>query len=73
MIWILENLSNELTLQNHLESQLEDLKLTNSEKKIALLIIQSLEENGLLKIDLDEIEEQMAFIYSIKEIKICFN
>ena len=67
---ILENLSHELTLQNHLESQLDDLKLTTSEKKIALFIIQSLEENGLLKIDLDEIEEQMAFIYSVKEIKI---
>ena len=66
---ILDNLSNELTLQNHLESQLEDLKLTKSEKKIALFIIQSLEENGLLKMDLDEIEEQMGFTYSIKEIK----
>ena len=67
---LLDNLSAELTLQNHLESQLGDLKLTNSEKKISLFIIQSLEENGLLKIDLDEIEEQMAFVYSVKEIKI---
>jgi len=67
---LLDNLSSELTLQNHLESQLGDLKLTNSEKKIALYIIQSLEENGLLKVDLDEIEEQMAFVYSVKEIKI---
>ena len=66
---LLENLSNELTLQNHLESQLNDLKLTTSEKKIALQIVQSLEENGLLKMDLDEIEEQMKFTYSIKEIK----
>ncbi len=66
---LLDNLSSELTLQNHLESQLEDLKLTDSEKKISLLIIQSLEENGLLKMDLDEIEEQMGFAYSIKEIK----
>ena len=33
---LLENLSDELTLQNHLESQLEDLKLSASEKKIAL-------------------------------------
>ena len=66
---LIDNLSNELTLQNHLESQLEDLKLTVSEKKIALTIIQSLEENGLLNMDLDEIEEQMGFNYSIKEIK----
>ena len=70
---LLENLSSELTLQNHLESQLNDLKLTISEKKIALLIIQSLEENGLLKIDLDEIEELMEFAYSIKEIKSVLN
>ena len=66
---LLDNTSGELTLQNHLESQLEDLKLSISEKKIAQLIIQSLEENGLLKIDLDEIEELMGFAYSIKEIK----
>ena len=65
----IENLSNELTLPNHLESQLDDLKLSISEKKIALFIIQSLEENGLLKTDLDEIEEQMEFNYSISEIE----
>mgnify|MGYP001210114052 FL=1 len=66
---LFDNLSNELTLQDHLISQLDDLKLTISERKIALFIIQSLEENGLLTIDLDEIEEQMEFAYSIKEIK----
>ena len=66
---ILDNLSNEQTLQNHLESQLEDLKLTKSEKKISLFIIQSLEENGLLKTDLDEIEDLLGFAYSIKEIR----
>ena len=70
---LLDNLSSQPTLQNHLESQLGDLKLTNGEKKISLFIIQSLEENGLLKIDLDEIEEQMAFIYSVKEIEIVLN
>ncbi len=69
----LDNLTNELTLQNHLESQLDDFKLTSSEKKIALFIIQSLEENGLLTIDLDEIEERMAFVYSVKEIEIVLN
>ncbi len=70
---LLDNLSSEPTLQNHLESQLVDLKLTASEKKISSFIIQSLEENGLLKIDLDEIEEQMAFVYSVKEIKSVLN
>ena len=66
---LLDNLSNELTLQNYLEDQLQDIKLSNSEKKIAQVIIQSLEENGLLQIDLDEIEELMEFAYSVKEIK----
>ena len=66
---LLDNLSNDLTLQDYLEDQLQDIKLSNSEKKIAQVIIQSLEENGLLQIDLDEIEELMEFAYSVKEIK----
>tara|TARA_B100000963_G_C22562714_1_gene642203 strand:+ start:17 stop:1327 length:1311 start_codon:yes stop_codon:yes gene_type:complete len=70
---LFDNLSNELTLQDHLIGQIDDLKLTISERKIALFIIQSLEENGLLTIDLDEIEEQMEFAYSIKEIKGVLN
>ena len=66
---LLDNLSSDLTLQNYLEDQLQDIKLSSSEKKIAQVIIQSLEENGLLQIDLDEIEELMEFAYSVKEIK----
>ena len=66
---LLDNLSNDLTLQNYLEDQLQDIKLSHSEKKIAQVIIQSLEENGLLQRDLDEIEELMEFAYSVKEIK----
>ena len=66
---LLENLPNELTLQNHLEAQLEEIRLNNAEKKIALAIIQSLEENGLLQLDLDEIEALMEYSYSIQEIK----
>ena len=66
---LLENQPTEITLQDHLEDQLKDFKLNHAEKKIALIIIQSLEENGLLQIDLDEIEELMGFAFSIKEIK----
>ena len=66
---LLENQPAEFTLQDHLEDQLKDFKLNHSEKKIALIIIQSLEENGLLEIDLDEIEELMEYAFSIKEIK----
>ena len=66
---LLDNLPNKLTLRDHLENQLHDIKLSGSDKKIALVIIQSLEENGLLQIDLDEIEELMDYACSIKEIK----
>ena len=66
---LLANLPSELTLQDHLKNQLQDIKLSSSDKKIALIIIQSLEENGLLQIDLDEIEELVDYAYSIKEIK----
>jgi RNA polymerase sigma-54 factor len=66
---LLDNLPNKLTLHDHLENQLHDIKLSSSDKKIALVIIQSLEENGLLQIDLDEIKELMDYAYSIEEIK----
>ncbi|MDA9965101.1 RNA polymerase factor sigma-54 [Gammaproteobacteria bacterium] len=70
---LIENLPNELSLQKHLEVQLEDIKLNNTEKTIALIIIQSLEENGLLQIDLDEIEALMEFSYSTQEIESVLN
>jgi len=66
---VLENLPNKLTLQNHLKNQLEDMRLSDSEKRIALAIIQSLEENGLLQIDLDDLEELMEHEYSTQQIK----
>ncbi|MDC0332879.1 RNA polymerase factor sigma-54 [Gammaproteobacteria bacterium] len=70
---LIENLPNELSLQKHLEVQLEDIKLNNTEKTIAWAIIQSLEENGLLQIDLDEIEALMEFSYSTQEIESVLN
>lgn len=65
----LENLADEESLQNHLENQLNDIRLNPREKQIALVIIQSLEENGLLQIDLDELEVMMDYIYSTQEIE----
>ena len=35
---LLDNLPNKLTLQDHLENQLHDIKLSSSDKKIALVI-----------------------------------
>ena len=66
---LLENLPNELTLQNHLERQAADISRKNREKNIGLVRIQSLEENGLLQVDLDEIEELMEYTCSLNEIK----
>ena len=65
----LENLADEESLQNHLENQLNEIRLNPREKQIALVIIQSLEENGLLQIDLDELEVMMDYIYSTQEIE----
>ena len=53
---LLENLPNELTLQDHLESQLHDIKVSDTEKKIALVIIQSLEKT-LTEDDLNKINQ----------------
>ena len=65
---ILENLAGTHTLQTYLEEQLEDLRLAASRKRIAITIIQSLEENGLLQLDIDEIEEMMKYEHSNYEI-----
>jgi len=66
---IIQNLSSMATLGDHLESQLTDLRLSTKEEKIALAIIQSLEEDGLLHDPLDVIEESLNFFYTHKEIQ----
>ena len=67
---LMANLPEIITLQNHLQSQLEDLRLDNSKKKIAITIIQSLDESGLLSIDLHELEELLEFESSIEDIRL---
>ena len=67
---LIENLSEPQSLQSSLSSQLEDLRLNQSEKKISAVIIQSLEENGLMLSDMNEIEELMSYQFSFQEIKI---
>ena len=42
---LLENLLNELTLQDNLENQLQDIKDSDKDKKKTLIIIKTLEEN----------------------------
>ena len=45
-----------MTLQNSLESQVNDLNLSKSKQEIAMTLIQSLDESGLLRLNSEELE-----------------
>ena len=66
---IIENLSQATTLQSHLESQLHELKIKNHDKKIALALIQSIEDNGLLELEIEEIQDLLQNEFSQEQIK----
>ncbi|MDC0635990.1 RNA polymerase factor sigma-54 [Gammaproteobacteria bacterium] len=53
---LLSNLTEIVTLQNSLESQLNDLNLVKSQQEIAMTLIQSLDESGLLPLNSEELE-----------------
>ena len=53
---LLSNLTEIVTLQNSLESQLNDLNLVKSQQEIAMTLIQSLDESGLLPLNNEELE-----------------
>ena len=53
---LLANLAEISTLQNYLEAQLNDLNLEESHQEIAMVLIQSLDESGLLQLSVDELE-----------------
>ena len=63
------NLTEPLTLQNFLISQLLELKINQKEKSIAHEIIYSLEDGGMLETDLSEIEELLQYEFPIKDIQ----
>ncbi|SVA58681.1 uncharacterized protein METZ01_LOCUS111535, partial [marine metagenome] len=63
------NLTEPLTLQNFLISQLLELKINQKEKSIAHEIIYSLEDSGMLETDLSEIEELLQYKFPIKDIQ----
>ena len=46
---LLSNLAEIVTLQNSLESQVNDLNLSKSQQEIAMTLVQSLDESGLLQ------------------------
>ena len=53
---LLSNLTEIVTLQNSLESQLNDLNLVKSQQEIAMTLIQSLDKSGLLPLNSEELE-----------------
>jgi RNA polymerase sigma-54 factor len=53
---LLSNLAEIVTLQNSLESQVNDLNLSKSKQEIAMTLIQSLDESGLLRLNIEELE-----------------
>lgn len=67
---LMANLPEMVTLPSYLQNQLEDLRLTNAENKIGAVIIRSLDESGLLSIDLDELEELLEFKSSVEDIRL---
>mgnify|MGYP000657400061 CR=1 FL=1 len=67
---IITNVPEIITLQNYLQHQLDDLRLTNAEKKIAETIIQSLDESGLLLIDLIVLKKLLGFESSVADIRL---
>ena len=54
---LMANLPEIVTLQNHLEIQINDLNLEELHQEIAILLIQSLDEGGLLQLNVDELED----------------
>ena len=53
---LMANLPEIVTLQNHLEIQINDLNLEEPDQEIAVLLIQSLDKSGLLQLNVDELE-----------------
>ena len=65
---LLSNLAEIVTLQNSLESQVNDLNLSKSQQEIAMTLVQSLDESGLLQLNSEELEE--LFNHRIQAEKI---
>ena len=65
---ILTNLEEPITLQGSLKNQLNDLNLKDKEKNIGIALIQSLDDNGLLSMDIRQLEELMQYQNTEEEI-----
>ena len=65
---ILANLVEPISLRDYLKNQLNDLNLKDKEKNIGIALIQSLDDNGLLSIDIGQLEELMQYQSTEEEI-----
>jgi len=65
---MLANLAETETLKNYLETQVNDLNLKELQQEIAMLLIQSLEESGLMQLNVEELEELFNHRINIDQI-----
>ena len=63
-----ENFSEEINLQEHLLKQIFDLSLEKEDEEICKTLIYSLDENGMLIDELEELEDILEFKYSQTKI-----
>jgi RNA polymerase sigma-54 factor len=66
---LLSNLAEIVTLQNSLESQVNDLNLSKSQQEIAMTLVQSLDESGLLQLNSEELED----LFNHRQNSRCFD
>ena len=66
---ILANLAEPITLQDSLKDQLNDLSLKDKERNIGIVLIQSLDDNGLLSMNIRQLEELMQYQSTEDEIQ----
>ena len=62
------NLAAAESLKESLVKQVNDLRLSNSRKEIALTLVECIDESGQLIDELEEIEEMLSYKYSIGDI-----
>jgi len=65
---LISNLASDQSLIDYLQEQIRDLKLTKVEIEIAVMIIGSLNETGMLEISVTELEDLLSYKYSFEVI-----
>lgn len=65
--FLMDSLTESISLQDYLIQQLDMLQVSSNERSIAELIIGSIDEDGYLKLNLDEISDKPNFPISMLE------